>query len=320
MTWSPCFTWVTPGPTASTTPADSWPSTVGRRVRIRARHEVEVAVAQARRRGAHEHFAGTGLADDDFVDVEFARDCFENSSSHGPTLALSAYRARSLGVVTVASDPAFVALHLAARPRGDGHCGDRGRDRSRRGDGRRGDARAPRRTTCVTLRTGTLPGLGADAVRPRRGCAASRAPNSTVRGLRADRRRVVPAVPRTQPAAAAAVHRLAAVSARRQQDAAGTRTGTKTRTTTPKCSSRLAKVDSAAQPICDELADALARFGNYGRRLAAARARVEAGEHDWMTKPMIDSYHSVWFELHEDLLATLGIERGSEPNEVEEGA
>ena len=32
-----------------------------------------------------------------------------------------------------------------------------------------------------------------------------------------------------------------------------------------------------------------------------------------MTKPMIDSYHSVWFELHEDLLATLGIERGSEP-------
>jgi hypothetical protein len=81
---------------------------------------------------------------------------------------------------------------------------------------------------------------------------------------------------------------------------------------------RLAKVDSAAQAICAELADALARFGNYGRRLAAARARVEAGEHDWMTKPMIDSYHSVWFELHEDLLATLGIERGSEPNHTME--
>ncbi|HUR77173.1 MAG TPA: hypothetical protein VMZ22_04435 [Acidimicrobiales bacterium] len=76
---------------------------------------------------------------------------------------------------------------------------------------------------------------------------------------------------------------------------------------------RLAKVDSAVQPICAGLADALARFGGYGPRLAAARARVEAGEHEWMTKPMIDSYHSVWFELHEDLLATLGIERGSEP-------
>jgi len=76
---------------------------------------------------------------------------------------------------------------------------------------------------------------------------------------------------------------------------------------------RLAKVDGAAQPICGGLADALARFGNYGPRLDQARRRVEAGEHEWMTKPMIDSYHSVWFELHEDLLATLGIERGSEP-------
>ncbi len=79
---------------------------------------------------------------------------------------------------------------------------------------------------------------------------------------------------------------------------------------------RLAKVDGAVQPICGGLADALARFGTYGPRLAAARAHVEAGEGDWMTKPMIDSYHSVWFELHEDLLATLGIERGSEPEQV----
>jgi hypothetical protein len=27
---------------------------------------------------------------------------------------------------------------------------------------------------------------------------------------------------------------------------------------------------------------------------------------------VIDSYHTVWFELHEDLLSTLGIERASE--------
>ena len=81
---------------------------------------------------------------------------------------------------------------------------------------------------------------------------------------------------------------------------------------------RLGKVDSAVQPICAELGHALARFGTYGPRLSAARVRVEAGDHDWMTKPMIDSYHSVWFELHEDLLATLGIERGSEPTNEEE--
>lgn len=83
---------------------------------------------------------------------------------------------------------------------------------------------------------------------------------------------------------------------------------------------RLAKVDGEVQPICAGLGDALARFGHYGRRLAHARARVEAGEHDWLTKPMIDSYHSVWFELHEDFLATLGIERGSEPTNEEDEA
>ena len=33
---------------------------------------------------------------------------------------------------------------------------------------------------------------------------------------------------------------------------------------------------------------------------------------EWFTRPMIDSYHTVWFELHENLLATLGIERARE--------
>ena len=41
--------------------------------------------------------------------------------------------------------------------------------------------------------------------------------------------------------------------------------------------------------------------------------RCRAATLDWFTKPTIDSYHSVWFELHENLLATLGIERATEP-------
>ncbi|MBV8161068.1 MAG: hypothetical protein JO265_09110 [Acidimicrobiia bacterium] len=60
------------------------------------------------------------------------------------------------------------------------------------------------------------------------------------------------------------------------------------------------------------LGSVLDRFGPYGQRLAAAVERVEAGDHDWFTKPLIDSYHTVWFELHEDLLSTLGKERASE--------
>ena len=63
------------------------------------------------------------------------------------------------------------------------------------------------------------------------------------------------------------------------------------------------------QPVVADLAEALGRFGGYGPRLAGALAKVQGGDVDWFTKPTIDSYHTVWFELHENLLATLGIER-----------
>jgi hypothetical protein len=75
---------------------------------------------------------------------------------------------------------------------------------------------------------------------------------------------------------------------------------------------RLQQVDDEAQSVCAVLSTVLGRFTRYGRRLAIARERVEGGDTDWFTKPLIDSYHTVWFELHEDLLATLGIERSKE--------
>jgi len=75
----------------------------------------------------------------------------------------------------------------------------------------------------------------------------------------------------------------------------------------------LERLDRQAQPIVTELGDLLARFASYGPRLAMALDRLRAGDGDWFTKPTIDSYHSVWFELHEHLLATLGIERSTEP-------
>lgn len=75
---------------------------------------------------------------------------------------------------------------------------------------------------------------------------------------------------------------------------------------------RLDEVDRAARPVCAELTAALARFGMYETRLANALDRVHAGDYDWFTKPVLDSYHTVWFELHEDLLSTLGIERSKE--------
>ena len=75
---------------------------------------------------------------------------------------------------------------------------------------------------------------------------------------------------------------------------------------------RLIALHDRVRPITAALRDALTRFSGYGPRLRSALERVAAGEHEWLAKPLIDSYHTVWFELHEDLLATLGIERAKE--------
>lgn len=74
----------------------------------------------------------------------------------------------------------------------------------------------------------------------------------------------------------------------------------------------LARLQSDAEPVLDDLAGALDRYGTYKPRLRRAVRRVEAGDRDWFTKPSLPSYHTVWFELHEDLLTTLGLDRSAE--------
>jgi hypothetical protein len=63
-------------------------------------------------------------------------------------------------------------------------------------------------------------------------------------------------------------------------------------------------------PVCARLAAVLQRFGGYAERYSAALQRVDHGERSWVAQPTIDSCHTVWMELHEDLLASLGLERG----------
>jgi hypothetical protein len=57
------------------------------------------------------------------------------------------------------------------------------------------------------------------------------------------------------------------------------------------------------------------RIGAYRSRLATALKRVRDGDHDWLLKPMIDSYHTVWFELHEELFGLLGRSRVQEESQ-----
>lgn len=63
---------------------------------------------------------------------------------------------------------------------------------------------------------------------------------------------------------------------------------------------------------CDALSELLNRFKNYRTRFSHALCHIVEGDYDWFTKLTIDSYHTIWFELHEDLLATLGRHRTQE--------
>jgi len=73
----------------------------------------------------------------------------------------------------------------------------------------------------------------------------------------------------------------------------------------------LAHLSRDLRPIGDQLANALSRFAFYPDRFSAALGRVDRGDRKWVDEPKIDSCHTVWFELHEDLLATLGLKRGA---------
>jgi hypothetical protein len=75
---------------------------------------------------------------------------------------------------------------------------------------------------------------------------------------------------------------------------------------------RLVGIHDRVRPVTADLREAMDRFAGYGSRLRDALEKVVGGEHEWFTKPVIDSYHTIWFELHEDLLCTLGIARASE--------
>jgi hypothetical protein len=71
---------------------------------------------------------------------------------------------------------------------------------------------------------------------------------------------------------------------------------------------RLTDFDRRAEAVCADLSAAMLRFRRYRVRLSDALGRARSGALEYVTDSTA-SYHTVWFQLHEDLLATLGIPR-----------
>jgi hypothetical protein len=74
----------------------------------------------------------------------------------------------------------------------------------------------------------------------------------------------------------------------------------------------LARLDAVHQRVVSIITPAatrLPRLNAYSAKLAAALDKVKTGEIAWLTRPLIDSYHTVWFELHEELILAVGLTR-----------
>ena len=75
---------------------------------------------------------------------------------------------------------------------------------------------------------------------------------------------------------------------------------------------RLVDVHERVTPVTAAVASQLPRLARYSDKLAAALAKIQLGDTTWLTRPIVDSYHTVWFELHEELIPAAGLTRESE--------
>lgn len=75
---------------------------------------------------------------------------------------------------------------------------------------------------------------------------------------------------------------------------------------------RLRRTDARVSTALGPLTVALTRFEVYPRRLRRALTLADKGDHSMLVAPLKDSYHTVWFELHEELIILSGRTRAEE--------
>jgi pyruvate, orthophosphate dikinase len=75
---------------------------------------------------------------------------------------------------------------------------------------------------------------------------------------------------------------------------------------------RLGELHADVEAWLTPLIAGLPRLTRYGVRLASAAAAAAAGNGRYIASPRVDSYHGVWFELHEDLILLAGRSRADE--------
>jgi hypothetical protein len=72
---------------------------------------------------------------------------------------------------------------------------------------------------------------------------------------------------------------------------------------------RLGDLHERFEPILSSMVAREPRLNGYKEKLTVALEKAEDGAIEWVSDAKTDSYHTVWFEMHEDLLRLLGRER-----------
>jgi DNA-binding MarR family transcriptional regulator len=70
-------------------------------------------------------------------------------------------------------------------------------------------------------------------------------------------------------------------------------------------------VHESVSPVLTRSGEIVPRFRRYAERLADALQQAQADPR-FVVSPLVESYHTVWFECHEDYLVTLGRSRSDE--------
>jgi hypothetical protein len=75
---------------------------------------------------------------------------------------------------------------------------------------------------------------------------------------------------------------------------------------------RLDDVHEAIAPVLRRASRVSDLYGEFAPRLQDALDQIDEGDARWLASPLVDSYHTVWMQVHQAFLLHLGVSRADD--------
>jgi pyruvate,orthophosphate dikinase len=75
---------------------------------------------------------------------------------------------------------------------------------------------------------------------------------------------------------------------------------------------RVAAIHAGLEPLLESVCAEVPRLRTYSPRFRAALDAMRAGDRTMLAAPLKDSYHTAWFEYHEELITLCGRDRAAD--------